>query len=898
MGRRAGPCVSYDRRQPVPALLAPAPKRPKHRPMNLRDVLNNEILPRVEKPSRYLGNELNSTHKDPDGVELRICFFFPDLYELGLGNLGLHILYAQMNNLDWVWAERGYTPGIDLEAILRERELPLFMLESKEPLTAVDMIGFTLQSELTFTNIINAIDLAGLPIRSEHRDDSMPLIFAGGPAVFNPEPIAPFIDFFVIGDGEDVMMEIAERMREFKGATRAEKLAAMAELEGVYVPELYPFEVMPDGQILPKEDAPKIVKRLVRDLDGASFPTNYIVPNAALVHDGAGLEVLRGCTQGCRFCQAGMVTRPVRERSIENIDQLMERTLDNTGFDAVSLISLSTCDFSMPRTLVKMAADRGNRDNVSISLPSLRLDSYAVELSDMVAGVRRSGLTFAPEAASPRMRAVINKFIPDEELLTMATQAYQRGWDHVKTYFMIGLPTERDEDVEAIADLAIRTVREGKKVNRRAAVRTGVSTFVPKPFTPFQWAEQIGIEETHRRQNILFAKFRGQNDIKFGRHEATTSFIEGLLTRADRRGADLIEAAWKNGARLETWEEHVNFPAWQKAIEDVNFDVAGQFRERDVNERLPWDHIDVLIPKEWFQKDWQRAMELKYAQDCRAGKCHLCGVIYRERELCQTMLKRQKAGHKQEEETWEGYTPLIPEQPDPVQRVRFKIGRSGEARFLSHLELKDAWFRALRRAKAPIAYTQGFHAQPRVNFSTACPVGEASRGDYMDVMLKEFAEVDGLFARLQERVPPGLHVFEAEELPLRGESLMSLVEGFTYSLTTTAAPEDLAERVQALLDAEELLMDRKVKKRKPKKGRGWKPRGPETAEANIRPMLDTIEVLRREEARATLRFTTRAVGGKLAKPKELIALLELAPEHTQVTKEATLLREELARVTA
>jgi len=723
----------------------------------------------------------------------------------------------------------------------------------------------------------------------------MPLIFAGGPAVFNPEPIAPFIDFFVIGDGEDAMMEIACAMRALKSATRREKLEAMAALEGVYVPELYPFDVLPDGQILPREDAPKIVKRLVKDMDGAEYPTNYIVPNAALVHDGAGLEVLRGCTQGCRFCQAGMVTRPVRERSIENIDKLMERTLDNTGFDAVSLISLSTCDFSMPRTLVKMAADRGHKDNVSISLPSLRLDSYAVELSDMVAGVRRSGLTFAPEAASPRMRAVINKFIPDEELLNMSAEAYRRGWDHVKTYFMIGLPTERDEDVEAIADLAIRTVREGKKINPRAGVRTGVSTFIPKPFTPFQWAEQISIEETHRRQNILHQKFRGQGDIKFGRHDAKTSFIEGLITRADRRGADLIEAAWKNGARLETWEEHVNFAAWEKAIEDVSYDVAGQFRERDPNERLPWDHIDILIPKEWFQKDWQNAMELKYAQDCRAGKCHLCGVIYRERELCQTMLKRQKAGHAEEEATWEGYTPTVTEQPDPVQRIRFKIGRSGETRFLSHLELKDAWFRTLRRAKAPIAYSQGFHAQPKVTFSTACPVGEASRGDYMDVMLKEYADAEALFARLQEKLPPGLHAFDVEELPLRGDSLMSLVDGFTYSLSTTAAPDDLAARVEDLMAREEIPVERKVKQRKPKKGRGWKKRGKTTAEVDIRPMLDGLEITRQDGSAATLRFTTRDEGGRLAKPKEIMTLLGLPPEATQVTKEGTLLKVERQR---
>ncbi|MBI2422032.1 MAG: TIGR03960 family B12-binding radical SAM protein [Candidatus Hydrogenedentes bacterium] len=859
--------------------------------MNLAKVLTDEILSRVEKPSRYVGNELNTVHKNPAEVELRVCFFFPDLYELGLGNLGIHILYAILNELDWVWAERAYSPAPDMEAILRERELPLFMHESKDSLDVCDLIGFTLQSELTFTNIINAIDMAGMALRTADRPEDAPLIFAGGPAVFNPEPIAPFIDFFVIGEGEDVILEIVEALRPLKGATRTEKLKVMAQIEGVYVPSLYPFETMPDGQILPREDAPKIVKRLVQTLDGAHYPTKYIVPFTQLVHDGIGLEVLRGCTQGCRFCQAGMVTRPVRERTLKNIDYLMEETLKNTGFEAVSLVSLSTCDFSRPRTLVKQAAARAHKDNVSISLPSLRLDSFAVEMADMVSGVRRSGLTFAPEAATPRLRAVINKFIPDEGLLTMAAEAYRRGWDHVKTYFMIGLPTERDEDVIAIADLAIRTVQMGRKINPRAGVRTGVSTFVPKPFTPFQWAPQISMEETWRKQGMLEAKFSKHPSIKFGRHDAKTSFIEGLITRADRRGADLLEAAWRNGARLETWDEYVNFPAWQKAIEETGYNVEEQFRERDIHERLPWDHIDLMIPKTWFQEDWQRALDLKYAQDCRAGKCHLCGVIYRERELCKHMLKNQKAGQLEEEDTWEGVSVKELEQPDAVQRVRFRIGRTGEVRYLAHLELKDVWIRALRRARVRIAYSQGFHAQAKVTFSTAVPVGEESLGDYMDVMFSEAVDVTELLNQLKVTLPLNFHLFDAFEVPMKTPSLMSAVRGFAYAIHVEADSVALKSGIQELLSRETILVERKLKVRKKTKGKRFKRRDKEMGFVDVRPLIETLRIREANGTQAIIEMVTLIQGAKLAKPKEILSLLGIDPLSARVVKEETFLAE-------
>jgi radical SAM-linked protein len=643
---------------------------------------------------------------------------------------------------------------------------------------------------------------------------------------------------------------------------------------------------MPNGQILPKEDAPKIRKRVVDTLDGAKFPTKYIVPYTEQVHDRLSLEVLRGCTQGCRFCQAGMVTRPVRERSLENIDTLMKEALENTGYEEVSLVSLSTCDFSRPRSLVEQAANQNHMEHTSISLPSLRLDSFAVEMADRVSDVRRSGLTFAPEAASPRLRQVINKWIPDEELLNMSAEAFKRGWKHVKCYFMIGLPTERDEDIEAIIDLCERTVEKGRTINHAAKVNLGVSTFVPKPFTPFQWAAQIDMDETERRQKILDEGFRKNRNIKFGRHTAETTFIEGLVTRADRRGADLIEAAWKRGARFESWDEFCDIKAWLQAVEDVNYDVEFELGERDIYDRLPWDHIDVLMPKDWFQEDWNRAMEYKYAEDCRAGKCHMCGVIFKEQELCSHMLRNQRKGRIEEKE-WEPAPRPTYVEPESIQRIRLKIGWHGEVRFLGHLERQNVWIRALRRAHVPLSYSQGFHAHPKMNFAMASPVGEECECEYLDIHLKETTDPAMIKSRLNDVLPQGFTVYDASEVAKKLPSLSSVISGIDYSIVVpNEDAKAIRERIEQFLSTDECIVQRKVKQRK--KGRKRGPNNsPKTVDFNVRPYIDRLELETTETESGTItlvNFHTIQLEQKMGKPKEIMELLEISPHQAWVIK--------------
>ncbi|MFO7974648.1 MAG: TIGR03960 family B12-binding radical SAM protein [Candidatus Hydrogenedentota bacterium] len=847
--------------------------------------LINEILPHIERPSRYLGTELNAVHKKPDAVDLRIGLAFPDLYDLGLGNLGLLILYAILNELPWCWAERAYAPAADMEAALRRRGMPLLSHESKTPLGELDAVGFTLQSELTYTNILNMLDLAGLPLRAKDRDHTAPLVFAGGPCVFNPEPLAPFMDFFVIGDGEEVIVEVANALRENKDKPREITLEVLAQIAGIYVPALYPFETVEDGRVVPKKEAQSIGKRLVHDLNAVEYPTKLIVPFTQQVHDRAGLEVLRGCTHGCRFCQVGMTTRPVRERNLETLDRLLDDIIRETGYEETSLVSLSTCDYSKAEALVRQAATRAAAADMSVSLPSLRLDTFAVELADRVTDIRRSGLTFAPEAATPRLRALINKWIPDEDLFNTAEEVFRRGWKHLKLYFMIGLPTETDEDVLAIADLCARTLERVRKINRGAQINTGVSTFVPKPFTPFQWAGQIDLQETRRRHALLYDAFAKHRAIRFGRHNAFGSLIEGLITRSDRRAADLLEAAWRHGARFDGWDEWRNTTAWEHAIEKTGFSVEDALRERDPKERLPWDHIDVLVSKSWLREEWGAALRLEHAPDCRGGACRNCGLNEHERDLCRRMWMRTAEAETEARKTELQPDKTVPERHEPaaVQRLRFRIGRSGEARFLSNRELMTAWVRALRRAGLPLSYSQGFHAHPKVTFSTAPAVGEESECDYMDVVLRVVVHPKEAIKQLASALPMGLQVFEADVVPLKAASLMASVTGFSYTLETEAEPDVLGRKVESLLARPSIEIEREGKKNR--KG------GRRISQVDVRPMIKRLEV-RSDSGPATLDLELRRVNSRGIRMREILALLELDPASVRIKKRATYLAED------
>ncbi len=839
--------------------------------MSLETILLDEILPRVAKPSRYLGNELNTVHREAAPGDLRIALGFPDLYDVGLSNLGILILYRILNGLDGVVAERTYAPGIDLEAQLRARGLPMFSWESKTPLGEFDAIGFSIQYELAATNILTILDLAGIPIRAEDRDDEHPIILAGGPCVAHPEPYARFIDAFVIGDGEDAVVGFARVLGETRGRPRDERLAAMREVPGVYVPALHPTITAADGTILPDPSVAPVRKALLRDLNAAAYPTDYIVPFTQQVHDRVSMEVLRGCTQGCRFCQAGMTYRPVRERSLDEIGRLLGETIAKTGYDEVSLSSLSTCDYSKVKHLVENSVQQLTPNGVAVTLPSIRTDSFSVDLSEMVATAKKSGITFAPEAASPRLRALIGKWIPDEELLSTTNSVFERGWNKVKLYFMIGHPTETDEDVEAIGRLVRRVLQGGRAHMSGAMVNVGVSTFVPKPFTPFQWERQIDMDETRHKQAIL-RRALNVRGIRFRPHEPENSWLEGIVSRGDRRVGELFELAWREGCRLDGWSEHFDFSKWQRAIEKWGVDPARMLRERSVEEPLPWDHIDIMVTKKFLKDDLEKAKtksaEAALTPDCRAG-CHICGVIHVDKKLCATMIKTSKKG-KKETEAW---TPkpapprTVWEDPE-VGRLRFRFAKDARVRLLSHLELQNALVRTMRRAGVPTAYSQGFSPHMKLALGDALPVGMSSEGDYGDVRLRRAMGPDEFLERANAACPDGLRILAATEVDLGAPSLTARVEAARYHVDLSRLdldPAAVADAIERFLALDELIVEKRVKKK----------RGVKIVRVDVRDTVKEVAIVEAGAAAgagAGLALDTLVGrrGGNLGRPKELL----------------------------
>ena len=606
--------------------------------MDIKKILFEELLDKVEKPGRYTGKEFNEIVKEENKSAVKIALAFPDLYEIGMSYLGFKILYEIINRRDDAVAERIFSPAVDMERLLREHQLPVFSLETYRPLNSFDIVGFTIQHELCFSNILNLLDLGGIPLKSEERKEEDPLVIAGGPGAFNPEPLSLFIDLFVIGEGEEIIEEIIEvykKWKEEKG-NRADLLEKLARLDGIYIPSHYKVSYFEDGKIksiIPKKEefVPIIKKRMISNFDQASYPLFPIVPNIKVVHDRITLEVFRGCTRGCRFCQAGMIYRPVREKSVENLIKLADEILAHTGYEEISLSSLSSSDYSEIAKLITLLVDRFKEKGVGISLPSLRIDSFSVDLAQQVQRVRKTGLTFAPEVGTQRLRDVINKNVQEEDLYLSIRAAFKAGWRKIKLYFMVGLPTETDEDVEGIIRLVDKVDRMGREIiGRKININISVSAFVPKSHTPFQWDAQEEREALSKKIRYLKNKLNWRN-ISFSYPDINRSYLEAVFARGDRRLGEVLERAYYLGCKFDAWREQFNFEAWQKAFAESGLSMefyANRVRKDD--EILPWDHISCGVKKEYLLKEKEKALNGETTPDCRFDSCTSCGACERK----------------------------------------------------------------------------------------------------------------------------------------------------------------------------------------------------------------------------------------------------------------------------
>ena len=602
------------------------------------------LLLTVQKPGRYSGGEINSVIKDKEKIDVRFAFCFPDTYEIGMSHLGMKILYSQFNEREDIWCERVFAPWTDFEEIMREHNIPLFALESRDPIKSFDFIGFTLQYEMCYTNVLNMLDLAGVPLKACDRDDSHPLVVAGGPCVCNAEPLADFIDIFFLGEGEEVDLELIDLYKKHKkdGFDKEKFLEEAAKIEGVYVPSLYEVEYCEDGKIkavTPKGDAPKTIrKRIIADMDKAFYPDKFVVPFIEIVHDRAVQEVFRGCIRGCRFCQAGFIYRPVREKSHEVVNQQAKCLCESTGYDEISLSSLSTSDYREIEPLLNEMLTWTEQNHVSLALPSLRIDNFSEELLQKIAHVRKSGLTFAPEAGTQRLRDVINKNVTEEEIMNTCKTAFEGGYTSVKLYFMMGLPTETDEDLKGIADLGQKIVdmyyaMPNRPKGKAVSVSMSVAVFVPKPFTPFQFESQISKTEMERKQAYLKSCVTTRK-IDLSMHDSSTSFLEAVFAKGDRRLGAVLELAYRKGCKFDSWTECFDLNKWNEAFSECGIDPDFySLRTRDYDEINPWDHLDYAVSKEFLIRENKLAHKDTTTPNCRE-KCSACGANCYGKGVC------------------------------------------------------------------------------------------------------------------------------------------------------------------------------------------------------------------------------------------------------------------------
>ena len=611
--------------------------------------LSDEILMKIEKPARYIGGEVNAVTKNPDDIQVRFAMCFPDVYEIGMSHLGIQILYDMFNRRDDVWCERVYSPWVDLDKVMREEKIPLFALESQDPVRDFDFLGITIQYEMCYTNILQVLDLSGIPLHAKDRTEEDPIVIGGGPCAYNPEPIAEFFDMFYIGEGETVYNELLDTYKENKknGGSRMDFLEKACQIDGIYVPAFYDVTYHEDGtidQFFPvNEQAPSVIhKQVVMDVTNTTYPQAPVVPYIKVTQDRVVLEVQRGCIRGCRFCQAGMLYRPTRERDVETLKQYAYNMLKNTGHEEISLSSLSTSDYSELKELVTFLIDNFKNKGINISLPSLRIDAFSLDVMSQVQDIRKSSLTFAPEAGSQRMRNVINKGLTEEDIISGAGQAFEGGWNKVKLYFMLGLPTETEEDMEAIAVLADKVARRYYEIpkdqrNGKCQITASSSFFIPKPFTPFQWAPMLNHEDYIERAAIVKHAFLNQlnkKSLRYNWHDAEVSVLEGVFARGDRKIASVIEEAYRMGCIYDSWSEQFDNDKWMRAFDNTGIDIGFyNLRERGEDEVFPWDFIDIGVTKKFLRREWDRAMKGEVTPNCRM-QCSGCGVAKWKGGVC------------------------------------------------------------------------------------------------------------------------------------------------------------------------------------------------------------------------------------------------------------------------
>ncbi len=723
------------------------------------------LLGLVEKPSQYLGTEINAVKKDLRQVKLRFALAFPDLYEIGTSHFGMQILYNILNARPDIAAERVFAPGVDMEALLRKSGQPLFSLESRQPLNGFDIIGFSLLYELNYTNVLTMLDLAGIPFLAADRNGSHPLIIGGGPITCNPEPIAEFFDALVVGDGEEVIVKLADAWLEWnneRGEDRGRLFEKWSRIEGVYIPSFFTARYDARGfqTLTPRVEGYERVKRaIVADLDAAAFPQKPVVPFGRPVHDRLRLEVVRGCTRGCRFCQAGMIYRPVRERAPQNLLALAAECLAATGYEDLSLLSLSTGDYSCIVPLLQQLMRRQVREQVAVSLPSLRAGTLTPELMGLIKKVRKTGFTIAPEAGSQRLRDVINKNISEAEIIATVTDAFNLGWQVIKLYFMIGLPTETDEDLEALVALVKKLRRIRGAGGRRGKINVSVATFIPKAHTPFQWAAQTPLDASrekirrlHDRLSMAGVQFKWQNP--------EVSWLEGLWARGDRRLSRLLIRAYNKGCRFDGWSDQFNFRLWQESIEEEGLDPEFFIvRPRTVEEPLAWDHIDCRVDKEFLAREWENARHGRVIDDCRQGKCSLCGSC--------DFKKIENKTHGAAVFAAEQTAPTASQAPGFYKKLCIYYSKLGPARFFGHLEMVNIFLRAIKRAGIAVKYSEGFHPKPKISFEDPLPVGIESQQERFVLTVAGHVRPRTVLEQLNARLPAGLAVHDCRPAPLK-----------------------------------------------------------------------------------------------------------------------------------